>query len=202
MSGGRENSLIVSEIFTEEQREEIRRLAEEIAQAKIPRQLRRERVSGEIPVGGDALIWDADRGRWSPLTNIRFKDTQLTNDQVKAFRAAPITLVPAPGANLALVFVRAWIVADATAGAWTATDDNLVIQYSGGTDATDGINDGDLLGASLNLMMIPEKAVSASIDNEALEIFNTGDNEWGGGNAANTMSFRVWYSIVPAVAFS
>lgn len=56
----------MSEIFTDEQREEIRRLAEDIALSKTPRQFRKEKVSDEIPLDGEALRWDADRGKWVP----------------------------------------------------------------------------------------------------------------------------------------
>lgn len=37
---------------------------------------------------------------------------------------------------------------------------------------------------------------------EALQLKNNGDGEFSGGNAANTLSFRIWYAYVPAAAFS
>ena len=52
--------------FTPEQLEEIRDIANEISQAKMPRYLRAERVSSETPVVGQSLIWDTDRLKWVP----------------------------------------------------------------------------------------------------------------------------------------
>ncbi len=203
MSGGRENDLIVSEIFTDEQREEIRRLAEEIAQAKIPRQLRREKVSDEIPVGRDALIWDADRGKWSPTPAIVFKDTQLTNDQVLDFRATPITLVAAPGANLANIVHQIMIVSDDAAGTWTESSDNLNVEYADGTNISIVILGSLLVGGGVQLYFDPMRSSSYAPDaNAVIHIQNKGSGEWGGGNSANTMSVRLWYSTVPTVAFS
>jgi len=135
---------------------------------------------------------------------IRYTDVQLTNAQVLLLRATPVTLVPAPGANLVLFLHGLWIVSDAAAGAWTESTDNLVVQYDGGADATSGIEAGDLVGAAVNTKTVQPTAtvLDTSIANEALEIFNTGDGEWGGGNVANTMSIRTWYSVVSSVAFS
>ena len=52
--------------FTSEQLEEIERIADGIAQAKMPRYLRKERVSDETPVTGQSMVWDADRLKWVP----------------------------------------------------------------------------------------------------------------------------------------
>lgn len=38
--------------------------------------------------------------------------------------------------------------------------------------------------------------------NSAVRILNSGDGEFGGGDAANTVSIRIWYSEVPMAAFS
>lgn len=38
--------------------------------------------------------------------------------------------------------------------------------------------------------------------NNAIRVLNTGDGEWGGGNAADTLSIRLWYHQVSTVAFS
>ena len=53
-------------LFTPEQLEEIERIADEIAQAKMPRYLRKERVSDETPVTGQSMVWDKDRLKWVP----------------------------------------------------------------------------------------------------------------------------------------
>ncbi len=205
MPGGRENDLIVSEIFTEEEREEIRRLTEEIAQAKIPRQLRKEKVSGEIPVGSDVLVWDSDRGKWSPTSAVRSRDIQLTNAQVLTLAtSAGVELIAAPGADKTNIVDRIHIVSDASDTAWTepSAPDDLVVQYADGVDISGAIEAGALIAQSVNVRTYG--MLDSEIDpdvNAAVMLFNSGSN-WGGGNVANTMSIRIWYSIAPTVAFS
>ena len=40
------------------------------------------------------------------------------------------------------------------------------------------------------------------VANSGVRIANSGDGEFGGGNAANTVSIRVYYHVVPAAAFN
>ena len=127
----------------------------------------------------------------------------MTNAEVLAFRATPITLIAAPGANKSVLVHRFVIVSDDSAGAWTESTDNLVIQYADGVDISAAIEATSLVGGAvvieaygvINTVLVPDV-------NAAVEIFNTGDGEWGGGNAANTMSIRIWYSVIDTVAFS
>ncbi len=134
---------------------------------------------------------------------IQYADVQLTNAQVLAFRATPIALVAAPGANKAIIVHKFFIVSDDAGGAWTESADNLVIQYADGVDISAAIEAGDLVGGAVVLKTqgVLDTALIPDV-NATVVIFNTGDGEWGGGNAANTMSFRVWYSVVDTVAFS
>lgn len=161
-------------------------------------------MSTEVPASGEALLWDADRSKWVPTAAvIQFTDTQLTNSQVLNFRAIPITVVPAPGADLVLLLHRVWIVSDDSAGAWTETSDNLIVEYAGGENATVQITGSGLVGGAVQTRSVPITAGNLITEvNVALQLFNTGDGEWGGGDAANTMSVRCFYSVVPAVAFS
>ena len=57
-----------TQAFTPEQLEEIRDIANEIAQSKMPRYFRKERVSDESPSAGQAPVWDEKRGKWVPST--------------------------------------------------------------------------------------------------------------------------------------
>ena len=135
--------------------------------------------------------------------SVVFIDKQLTNAEVLAFRATPIELIAAPGANKAIVVHKFHIVSDDSGGAWTESADDLVIEYADGVDISAAIEAGDLVGGAvvvkaqgvLSTALVPDV-------NAAVQIFNTGDGEWGGGNAANTMSIRIWYSVVDTVAFS
>ena len=156
-----------------------------------------------MPEGRDVLAWNVDRAKWSPVSGIGSKDTQLTNSQVLAFRATPIAVVPAPGANLANIFIGAMIVSDDTAGAWTESSDNLKFDYADGVVLTGIITGSNLVGGGVQTLY--RTATTGAVDpdvNATIRIINTGNDEWGGGNSANTMSIRVWYSIVDAVAFS
>lgn len=134
---------------------------------------------------------------------IQYVDVQLTNAQVLAFRATPIELIAAPGANRAIIVHAFLIVSDDAGGAWTESTDNLVIQYADGVDISAAIEAGDLVGGAVVIKKqgVLDTALVPDV-NAAVEIFNTGDGEWGGGNAANTMSIRCWFSVVDTVAFS
>ena len=80
--------------------------------------------------------------------------------------------------------------------------DDLVVQYNGGADLSGAIEGTALIANSVNVRdygalateIIPET-------NVAVNLFNTGTN-WTGGNAANTMSLRIWYSVHDTVAFT
>ena len=132
-----------------------------------------------------------------------FVDKQLTNAEVLAFRATPIELIAAPGANKAIIVHKFIIVSDDSAGAWTESVDNLVIEYADGVDISAAIEAGDLVGGAVVIKAqgVLDTALVPDV-NAAVQLFNTGDGEWGGGNAANTMSVRTWYSVIDTVAFS
>ena len=133
---------------------------------------------------------------------VRYIDKQLTDTEVKALTTA-VLIVPAPGANLALIFHKAWVVVDAAAGAYVepSAPDDPIFQLTGGADVSASMNAGSLIGASINKMAVDSTSTTDIVVNQGIEIFNTGAN-WTGGNVANSMSIRVWYSIVSAVAFS
>jgi len=128
---------------------------------------------------------------------------QLTNAQVLALRATPITLVAAGGANTAILVEEVYLVADAAAGAYTESADNLAVEYADGTDIltieTTGWVDQAAVGAR---RARPAIALDTPVANSAVRLFNNGDGEFGGGNAANTLSVEVIYRVVSTVAFS
>lgn len=143
--------------------------------------------------------------QWVPAEPALFADVQLTNTQVKALRATPQTLVTAPGAGLAIIVDRVYLVCSAAAGAYTESADNLVVEYSGGTDIVAIETTGFLDQAAVSSRTIrPDHttALVTPVANQAVQLFNTGDGEFGGGNAANTFSIRTYYHTVPTVAFS
>ena len=135
--------------------------------------------------------------------SVVFVDVQLTNAEVLALRATPQTLIAAPGANKSLVVHKFHIVSDDSAGAWTESTDNLVIEYADGVDISAAIEAGTLVGGAVQVQVqgVLDTVLSPDV-NAAVELFNTGDGEWGGGNVANSMSIRIWYSVVDTVAFT
>ena len=181
---------------------------------------------------------------------MQVSNTQLTNAQLLALRAVPISLIASPGANTSIVVHKVCMVMSAAGGAYTESDDNLAIEFAGGTDIvnvdmTDAFDDaavtarcyipsGEQLmtvlaaantacsttcGGLLCMAGMDDAAGyvacgSAAADSclcgyyatptaaTAVQAINTGSGEWGGGNAANTLSIRIWYSHVPTIAFS
>lgn len=182
-------------------------------------------------------------------------NTQLTNTNVINVRATPITLIADPGDGFAVLVHSVYVVLDDAAGAWTESDDNLVIEYATGQDilmieatgflggavayreykpirpvvavATAGAcstvcgggvasTGGCLFGfddGAADAEVVTDCADTASdrcfcqnnlvpTTSEAVRLLNIGNGEWGGGNAANTLSIRIYYSVVPTAAFS
>ena len=165
-------------------------------------QNRREFVGAHNPEGPYSLRIYDDATAQLGEGNVYVKKTKLTNAQVLLFRATPAILVPAPGANKALIFHKAHIVVDDTATAWTESADNLVIEYADGTDLTTTIETTTLVGGAVKFITVGGIATEIIPDvNAAIELFNSGDGEWGGGNVANSISVATWYSIVDTVAF-
>lgn len=140
-------------------------------------------------------------GRPRPQT--RSLDVQITNAQMLAVRAEPITLVPSPGANRTTIVERVTAVSDSAGGAWTESTDNLEVRYAAGTvlltlETTGFIDSGDVQVRH----QAPAEAVATPTPNVAVELFNNGDGEFGGGNVANSFSVRVFFRVVDTVAFS
>lgn len=143
-----------------------------------------------------------------PVTNTntipgtRRRRVQLTNAQVKALRATPITLIPAPGAGRAVVVDSIYLVSDAAEAAWTESSDNLALEYSGGTDILTVETTGFLDQAAVEARIArPAVALTEPVPNEAVRIVNSGDGEFGGGDAANSLSVLLEYRILPVAAF-
>jgi hypothetical protein len=137
-------------------------------------------------------------------TTIQYAEVSITNAEMLALRAAPKTLVAAPGAGKVIQFLGALLFFDYTA-AYTESTDNLAIRYTdgSGTIVSQAIEAGGFVDATADTMTnaLPKiDAISAktACDNAVLVLHNTGDGELGGGNAANSVRVRVAYRIVPA----
>lgn len=137
---------------------------------------------------------------------IQYVDVQLTNTNIKALNGTPITLVAAPGANKATVVHRVLIVCDAAAGAYVepSAPDDLMIEYADGVDifAAGVIEATALIAATVNVGTYGPLVGAVVPDVNAVVRIVNPNSDWTGGNAANTMSIRTWYSVVDTVAFT
>jgi hypothetical protein len=130
----------------------------------------------------------------------------LTNAQIKALRAAPVTLVAAPGTGLVNVFVRATLKLVYGSNALTESTDNLAVKYTDGSGVavSDTIEATNFITATASTytsaVAVKDAIVAATgCDNKALVLHNTGDGEYG-GNAGNdtTMKVTVFYRVISA----
>lgn len=161
--------------------------------------------------GPGAMLFDTSTGTVyfnigtlaSPVWNVgtaRSVSVTLTNAQILALRAAPVTLVAAPGAGFMHEFISAELILNATAGAYTETADNLAVRFVNGAgvivsqaiEMTGFIDQAAQIRTNA-LAKIDTIATQAQADNQPLVLHNTGDGEFGGGNAANSLIVRVSY---------
>jgi hypothetical protein len=150
------------------------------------------------------ILFQIEGGEQGAASDVQQAEVSLTNAQVLALRATPIQMVAAPGAGKVLQFLGAELFFDYTA-AYTESDDNLVFRYTDGSGAkvseeieTTGFLDATADTAT-NAIPKPDVIVAKTgCDNKAIVLHNSGDGEFGGGNAANVVRVRVIYRIVAA----
>jgi len=134
----------------------------------------------------------------------RYAEVSITNAEMLALRATPKTLVAAPGAGYVNQFLGGAAFLDYTA-AYTESADNLAVKYTDGSGAavSQTIEATGFLDATADTMTSIQPKIDAIVaksgcDNKALVLHNTGDGEYGGGNAANVVRVRLFYAVVPA----
>lgn len=124
----------------------------------------------------------------------------LSTAQVNALQAIPITIVAAQGANTWIELVTAIITYDyATAAFTVAADEDLVIEYGDGTDATASIETTGFLDQVDDEIRYYPFVLAAGADpeatiNQVLRIKNTGAGEIanGGGEVDIRIVYRVY----------
>ena len=134
---------------------------------------------------------------------VRSLETVITSVQVKAIRATPITVVPAPGIGKSLEFVSAILQAKyGGSNAFTGAQ-NLAVRYKDGASAQVSQNitgtgfidqAGDMI--TNGAVKVDGIATRAVAENQPLVLHNIGAGEIT-GNAANdnTLRVKVFYRI-------
>lgn len=132
---------------------------------------------------------------------IRYATGTITNAEMLALRASPKTLVAAPGAGKVLELISLALFFDYTA-AYTETADNMAVKYDSGTGtaASQTIEATGFVDATADILTnalpkIDVLAAKSACENKALVLHNTGDGEYGGGNASNVVRFKVAYRV-------
>lgn len=143
---------------------------------------------------------------WMPnggLGGVQTARVAITNAQMLALRATPVTLVAAPGAGRVAQFVSAVLLFDRTA-VYTETADNMAVKYAdgSGTAISVAIESTGFVDAAADAIYFVEPiagtvlGVKTLFENLPLVLHNTGDGEFGGGNAANEIvaetTYRNW----------
>lgn len=125
---------------------------------------------------------------------IQYAAVSLTNAEIKALRATPKTLVAAPGAGKVLEFISAVLFHDYGTNALTESTDNMAVRLhdGSGTIVSQTIEAGGFVDATADTMtnVLPKiDAISAktACENKALVLHNTGDGEYAGNAAADTV---------------
>lgn len=134
-------------------------------------------------------------------STIQYATVSLTNAEMLALRATPKTLVAAPGAGYMIEFLSAELLFDYV-GAYTETADNMAIKYNNGAGASvsETIECTGFVDATADSVIKAAPASSAVLaktacENLALVLHNTGDGEYGGGNAGNAVRVKVAYRV-------
>lgn len=119
---------------------------------------------------------------------VRSAEVAISSAEILALRAAPKTLVAAPGAGKMLQFLSLALILDATATAYTESADNLLVRYENGSgDAvSDVIECTGFIDQTTDQMTVgvPVKdpiVAKAVAENTALVLHNNGDGEFATG---------------------
>jgi hypothetical protein len=137
----------------------------------------------------------------------KIKKTAITTAQLLALRATPVLLTETPPASHMIVLkyaVFSYVAGDT--GYTVSTDRDLMIEYTGGTDAslvclcdnnTGGI---DFTGTTSKQILVPSAfpadtmATLAGVLGEALQLDQVGSAEWTLGNGA--LNVTVVYDVI------
>lgn len=125
------------------------------------------------------------------------KTIEISSAEIKTLRASPKVLIPAPGAGRLLEFISAILRIDSTTTVYTESTDNLVIEYSSGTDLTGSIETTGFIDQTADeIRRVVTTWTTGDLEvqvNKAVRLFNTGDGEIAAGTG--TMKVIVTYRL-------
>lgn len=126
-------------------------------------------------------------------------EVTLTSQQVKALAASPITIVPAPGAGVAVVATWVHYALDRNAAYDdAASDGDLTIEYATtGTAIITTEADGFIDAAADAGKYEPLSGEVTPLANEGLAVSNSGAEFTGDASNLNTLRVVVGYRLVP-----
>jgi hypothetical protein len=136
-------------------------------------------------------------------SDLRWADVALTNADIKALRATPKTLVPAPGAGKVIEFLSAVLMLKAGTNVLTESTANLAIRYKDGAGVqvsqsieTTGFIDQAADQITYGVQKLDPITARTACENQPLVLHNLGAAELA-GNAANdaTMKVKVGYRV-------
>ena len=136
-------------------------------------------------------------------TFLRQASVTLTNAQMLALRATPIEIVPAVGAGKTIELVAVSAFFNRGAAAYTETADNIALRMNNGTgsvlatlEATGFVDAaGDAVTYAAPAATPPNLTAAGELSNPSLVLHNSGDGEFGAGDAANTVKVTVTYRV-------
>ena len=136
---------------------------------------------------------------------IKSATVTLTNANMLNLRATPIEVIPAVGAGDTVLILGGYLIFNYT-GAYTESADNMELRFnnttgtiiSGVIEATGFVD--ATADAFIPIPVVPTAVgltvTAGELSNPSVVIMNTGSGEYGGGNAANTVTVVVYYSEI------
>lgn len=131
---------------------------------------------------------------------LRWAEIAITSPELLALRAAPKTLVSAPGSGKVLQFLEAILLLDATATAYVESAANLAVRYTDGSGAkvSEDIEATGFIDQTADTMTTARPKLDAIVaksgcENKALVLHNLGAGEYTTGTGV--MRVKIAYAI-------
>lgn len=167
--------------------------------------------------------WNAAHTLAAGYTFLRTASVTLTDAQIKTLGngGTDVELIPAPGENKIICFFGAIAVLNATAGAYSGTNDSVLQVWIGGSMTVSGLmkfpTSADVNTMYFSPLSLQPAGIPAA-GNYQSQIFNLpvssdtayanrplvltdwwAPGEYGGGHASNTMKITAFYALADAV---